>query len=49
VDVASDSLFAGVPARFVRDLDAHEAATDGPLSGMRMRAAVSEVPAAIFR
>ena len=48
-DVASNSLFAGVPARFVRTLDAHEVAADGPLSGMRMRAAVSEVPAAIFR
>ena len=45
-DVASNSLFAGVPARFVRTLDAHEVAADGPLSGMRMRAAVSDVPVA---
>jgi maltose O-acetyltransferase len=47
-DVAPDTLVAGVPARFVRDLDPEGAtASRGPQSGMRIKvAAVPSVRAA---
>jgi maltose O-acetyltransferase len=45
-DIPSDALYAGVPARFVRDLGASETVSVGPQSGMRILSAVPDTRAA---
>jgi acetyltransferase-like isoleucine patch superfamily enzyme len=49
VDVAPDTLCAGVPAKFIRDLDTSEGAANARPSGIRPRPTVSRVRTAIAR